>query len=64
MWKVFQCIWRIRSKNLCVHGEDAKRLLAYFQNTPRDTKLSITRLIMVQVGLDKAKNPSNATVPI
>jgi hypothetical protein len=24
--KVFKRIWRIRGKNLCVHGEDAKRL--------------------------------------
>ncbi len=38
----------IRRKNLCIHGEDEKRLLAYSPNTPRETKLSISRLIMVQ----------------
>jgi hypothetical protein len=27
--KVFKRIRRMRGKNLCVHGEDAKRLLAY-----------------------------------
>jgi hypothetical protein len=31
-----------------VHGEDAKRLLSYSPNTPRDTKLSISQLTMVQ----------------
>ncbi len=33
--KVFKRIRRIRGKNLCVHGEDAKRLL-YSPNTPKD----------------------------
>jgi hypothetical protein len=32
----------------CVCGEDAKRLLAYSPNAPRDTKLSLYWLIMVQ----------------
>jgi len=30
---------QIRGKNLCVHGEEAKRLLAYSPNTPRDIKV-------------------------
>jgi hypothetical protein len=28
----------MRGKNLCVHGEDAKRLLAYSPYTPRNKK--------------------------
>ncbi len=36
---VFKHIQRIRGKNLCEHGEDAKRLLAYSPNTPRDIKV-------------------------
>jgi hypothetical protein len=32
--KVFKRIRRIRGKNLCVHGEGAKRLLTYSPNTP------------------------------
>jgi hypothetical protein len=36
--KVFKRIWRIRGKNLCVHGEDTKRLLAYSPYTPRDLR--------------------------
>jgi hypothetical protein len=40
--KVFKRIWRIREKNLCVHGEDAKRLLAYSPYTPRDIKVCIS----------------------
>jgi hypothetical protein len=31
--KVFKRIRRMRGKNLCVHGEDAKILLAYSPNT-------------------------------
>jgi hypothetical protein len=31
-----------------VHGEDAKRLLPYSPNTPRDKKLSISQLTMVR----------------
>ncbi len=37
--KVFKHIRRMREKDLCVHGEDSKRLLAYSPNTPRDTKV-------------------------
>jgi hypothetical protein len=29
-------------KNLCVYGEDAKRLLAYSPNMPRDIKVRIS----------------------
>jgi hypothetical protein len=29
----------MRGKYLCVNGEDAKRLLAYLENTPRDVKV-------------------------
>jgi hypothetical protein len=32
--KVFKRIRRIRGKNLCVDGEDAKRVLTYSPNTP------------------------------
>jgi hypothetical protein len=38
-----QCINRIqrmRGKNICIHGSDAKKLLAYSPSTPKDTKLS------------------------
>jgi hypothetical protein len=42
MRKVFKRIRRIRGKNLCVLGEDAKRLLAYSPNTPRDIKVRIS----------------------
>ena len=37
--KVFERIWRMRGKDLCVNGEDAERLLAYLENTPRDVKV-------------------------
>jgi hypothetical protein len=37
--KVFKRIRRIRGKDLCVHGEDAERILAYSPNTPRDIKV-------------------------
>jgi hypothetical protein len=30
----------MRGKDLCVNGEDAKRLLAYSPNTPRDVNIS------------------------
>ncbi len=40
--KVFKCSWRIRGKNLCVHGEDAKRLLAYSHNTKRHKSMYIS----------------------
>ncbi len=47
--KVFKRIWRMRGKNLCVHGEDAKRLLAYSPYTPRDIKVCISPLIIIQI---------------
>jgi hypothetical protein len=37
--KVFKRIWRMRGKDLCVNGEDAKSILAYSPNTPRDVKV-------------------------
>jgi hypothetical protein len=46
--KVFTNIRRICGKNLCAYGEVAKRVFAYSPNMPRDTKLCITRLLMVQ----------------
>ena len=66
----------IGGKNLCVHGEDAKRLLAYSHNTPRDIKVRISQLIIKRIkkifrfflstldGMDEAKKPSHATVPL
>jgi hypothetical protein len=39
MRKVFKRIWRIRGENLCAHGEDAKRFLAYSPDAPRHIKL-------------------------
>jgi hypothetical protein len=47
--KVFKRIWRIRGKNLCVHREDANRLLAYSPYTPRDIKECISPLIIIQI---------------
>jgi hypothetical protein len=47
MQKVFKRIQSIRGKNLCVHGEEAKRLLAYSPNTPKDMKVCISRLIII-----------------
>ncbi len=41
--KVFKRIRRIRGKYLCVHGEDAKRLLTYSPNTPKDIKVCLSR---------------------
>jgi hypothetical protein len=29
----------MRGKDLCVNGEDAERLLAYLEKTPRDVKV-------------------------
>ncbi len=49
MRKIFKHIRRIRGKNLCVHGEDAKRLLAYSPNTPKDIKVCLSRLIIIQI---------------
>ncbi len=74
MRRVFKRIGRMRGKNLCVHGEDAKRLLAYSPNTPKDIKVCISRLIIIQMinfsgfflstlyGMVWAKKPSHATV--
>ncbi len=39
----------IRGKNLCVHGEVAKRLLAYSPNTPRDIKVRISQKIKIRI---------------
>ncbi len=47
--KVFKRIRRIRGKNLCVHGKDAKRLLAYSPNTPKDIKVCISQLIIIRM---------------
>ncbi len=44
--KVFNHIFG--EKNLCIHGEDAKRLLAYSPNTLRDTKMSMSWITMIQ----------------
>jgi hypothetical protein len=46
--KIFKHIWRTRRKNLCIHGEDTKRLLECSPNTLTSTKLSISWLIIVQ----------------
>ena len=46
--KVFKQIRRVRRKNLCAHGEDAKRLLAYSHNMSRDIKVSISHLIIIK----------------
>ncbi len=45
--KVFKPIPRMRGKNLCVHGEDAKRILAYSSNM--SIKVCISRLIIIQI---------------
>ncbi len=47
--KVFKCIRRIHRKNQCVHGEDAKRLLAYSPNMPKDIKVCLSRLIIIRM---------------
>ncbi len=39
--KVFKRIPRVRGKNLCVCGEDAKKLLAYSPNMPKDINVCI-----------------------
>jgi hypothetical protein len=44
--KVFKRIRRIRRKNLCEHGEDAKRLLTYSPNMTKDIKVRLSRLII------------------
>ncbi len=45
--KVFKLIRRMQGKNLCVHGVDAKRLLAYSPNTPKDIKVCMYWLIII-----------------
>jgi hypothetical protein len=48
--KLFKRIRRMQGKNLCVHGEDAKILLAYFPNTPKDVKVyRIYSLIIIPI---------------
>jgi hypothetical protein len=47
--KVFKRIRRIRGKNLCGHGVDAKRLLAYSPNTPKDIKVCLSQLIIRRI---------------
>ncbi len=44
--KVFKRIRRIRGKNLCVHGEDAK---TYSPNTPKDIKVCLSWLIIIRI---------------
>jgi hypothetical protein len=43
MRRVFKRIPRIRGKNLCVHGEDTKRILTYSPNTPKDIKVCLSQ---------------------
>ncbi len=47
--KVFKHIRRMRGKNLCIIGEDAKRILAYSPYTPKDIKVCISWLIIIQL---------------
>jgi hypothetical protein len=47
--KVFKRIQRICGKNLCVHEVDAKRLLTYSPNTPKNIKVLISQLIMIRI---------------
>jgi hypothetical protein len=47
--KVFKRIRHMRGKNLCVHEEDAKRLLTDSPNTPKDIKVCLSRLIIIQI---------------
>ncbi len=46
---VFKRILRMPGKNLCVHGEDVKRLLVYSHTTPRDKKVRISQLIIIWI---------------
>ncbi len=76
--KVFKRIRRMRGKNLCVHGEDAKIPLTYSPNTPKDI-VCLSRLIIIRILyffrfflstlygmdlMDQAKKPSHATDPL
>ena len=47
--KVFKRIRRLHGKNLCVHGEDAKRLLVYSPNMPKDIIVCLSRLKIIQI---------------
>ncbi len=47
--KVVKRIRRIRGKNLCVHGEDAKRLLKYSLNAPKDIKVCLSRSVIIRM---------------
>ncbi len=47
--KVFKRIRRMHRKNLSVHGEDTKRILAYSPYMPRDIKVCISPLIIIQI---------------
>jgi|LakMenEpi03Aug12_release.lakeMendotaPanAssembly.Ray.scaffolds.fasta_scaffold1108978_1 hypothetical protein len=45
----FNRIRRIRRKNLYVYGEYSKSLSAYSLTTPRDIKVCISQLIVIQI---------------
>ena len=47
--KEIKHIRRMREKNLCLHGEDTKILLAYSPNTPKDIKVCIYSLIIIRI---------------
>ncbi len=47
--EVFKRIRRLRGKNLCVHGVDAKRLLTYSPNTPKDIKVCLSQFIIIRM---------------
>jgi hypothetical protein len=67
---------RIRGKNLCVHGEDAKRLLAHFGEYAKshksvyisvnnNTNLNFLKILFIYTiwnGL--SQKPSHVTVPL
>jgi hypothetical protein len=45
----FNRIRRICGKNLCVYGENAKSLSAYFLTMPRDIKVKISKLLIKRI---------------
>jgi hypothetical protein len=47
-YAIFKHIRRIHRKNLWIHGEDAKRLLAFSPKCANTHILNISRLLMVQ----------------
>ncbi len=49
MRKVLKHIQKIRGKNLCIHGVDAKRLLTYSPNMPNDINLCLSQLIIIRI---------------